>query len=149
MEAALPWAAWGPGPGGGVGRAGAVGGCGLEGRQGPLGAGQSVDWWFWHFVCMLLFFSNQEAGFGIYVCLIPWDLVGDKVGLERAMEVKFLLASNLGHSSPQLPGSLMCSELMWIVGNQVWKFKNKYMRWAIQAPLRPDWRGERGEERPA
>ena len=50
-----------------MGRAGAVGGCGLEGRQGPLGAGQSMDWWFWHFVCMLLFFSNQEAGFGIYV----------------------------------------------------------------------------------
>lgn len=36
-------------------------------RWGTLAAGQSVDWLFWYFVCMLLFFSNQEAGFGISV----------------------------------------------------------------------------------
>lgn len=45
-------------------------------RWSRLEAAQSVRWWFWHFVCMLLFFSNQEAGFGI--CLShSWDLVGD------------------------------------------------------------------------
>lgn len=32
------------------------------------------------------------------VCLIPWDLVEDiRLGLERAMEVKFLQACSLGH----------------------------------------------------
>lgn len=45
-------------------------------------------------VCMLLFFSNQEAGFGI--CLShSWDLVGDtRSGLEQATEVKILQAED-------------------------------------------------------
>lgn len=46
------------------------GGCGLVGRSGTLGATQSVDWLCWYFVCMLLFFSNQEAGFGISVSFL-------------------------------------------------------------------------------
>lgn len=38
--------------------------CSLVNRAGILGL-VSVDWLCWYFVCMLLFFSNQEAGFGI------------------------------------------------------------------------------------
>lgn len=29
----------------------------------------------------------------------------------------------------------MCPARMWIVGNQGWKFGNKDMQWAVQAPL--------------
>lgn len=40
------------------------------------------------------FLSNQETGFGISICLIPWDLLGDiSLGLEkqgRAVEVRIL-----------------------------------------------------------
>lgn len=77
-----------------MGTAGEVQGCGLVSREGILGTGQSVVWLFWYFVCMLLFFSNQEAGFGISICLIPWDLVGGtSLGLEkqgRTLEVIIL-----------------------------------------------------------
>lgn len=78
------------------------------------------------------FLSNQEAGFGISVCLIPWDMVGyTRPGLEKNHEVpwrsNFPQPAGLGHSCPQLPQSSRCPELV-DSGNQVWKFKNKGMR---------------------
>uniref|UniRef100_A0A667GM71 Uncharacterized protein n=1 Tax=Lynx canadensis TaxID=61383 RepID=A0A667GM71_LYNCA len=38
-----------------------------------------------------------------------------------------------------------CPELMWMMGNHVWKFKNKSMRQATSLPLQPDWRVGRGK----
>ena len=68
-------------------QAGHVRGAWPVSRESMLGAAQSVHWLFWHFACMLLFFSNQEGGFGI--CLShSWDLEGDtRSGLGRAVEV--------------------------------------------------------------
>lgn len=104
------------------------GGCGLESRQGPLGAGQCglVVLAF----CVYAAFLTKRLVLAS-VCLIPWDLVEDiKLGLERATEVKFLQACSLGHCR-----GARCVQHVWIVGNQGWKFRNKDMQWAIHAPL--------------
>lgn len=38
------------------------------------------------------------------------------------------MLAGLEHSTLKLPGSLRCPEVMRVVGNQVWKFKNKGIR---------------------
>lgn len=101
-------------------------GCSLVSREGILGTGQSVVWLFWYFVCMLLFFSNQEAGFGISICLIPWDVVGGtSLGLEKqgkTLEVIILQTRRPRTPEPCYQEPKM-SRLMWGMGNQVWKFQ--------------------------
>lgn len=87
-----------------MGKVGDVSGCGLVSRQSTLGTARSVDWLFWHFACMLLFFSNQEAGFGI--CLIPgiwWEI---QVSARKGYGVKILQVCRprtLEPSAPRAP----------------------------------------------
>uniref|UniRef100_A0A452T078 Uncharacterized protein n=1 Tax=Ursus maritimus TaxID=29073 RepID=A0A452T078_URSMA len=49
----------------------------------------------------------------------------------------------LGHQSPQLPGSPRCPELMWVMGNQVWKFLKRHETGHLPPPYSLTGEGER------